>query len=223
MYLRRVLTIFAGNRSVVLLFLPIIVGIYAALNWFFPHHLPEGNAQFGFWGELISEKSIISQILAPTAVLMGGVLLNAAFNSHAFFERNNYLPSLLYVLFMSFFHGFYFLNGMSIAALFIILCLRQLYGLEQNTDGRKRVFNAAFLLGVSATVYPMTLVAIPFLFWLMWVIRPFLLRESALALIGFLLPLVYAGIYSNFYQLRLDGSELSSSSWEQFYPDLWVI
>jgi hypothetical protein len=124
------------------------------------------------------------------------------------------LPSLLYASFLSYFHGFYFLNGFAVAQTFVVLSLLQLFRLNQNEDGRRVVFNAAFFLGVASTFYPFMIIAFPFMFWMIWVIRPFIFRESIIALFGYIIPFLYAGVFNYMIGHRLGSEEFSSSSFE---------
>jgi hypothetical protein len=217
-----VVKIFFGNRSGVLLLLPLLIAIYIASNWFTGHHLAELSS-FGFWGDLLNENELWGRIAAPGLILLNAILLNNLFNRNGFMEKNNYLSSLLYVVCKSFFHSFYFLSGFGLAETFLVLALYQFYKLDQNTDGRKAVFNASFLIGLGATFYPMMITCIPFLFWMIWVLRPFVFRESALAVVGFALPLVYGGFYGSFYGISLNGDSFTSSSHELAFPDIFVI
>lgn len=209
-----VLRIFYGNRPIALYIAPLIVGFYVMVNYFTEYHVPEENIHFGFWGTLLNQNSKLSSILAPILVLLNALLLNNTFNKHDFLGKNRFLTSLLYIVFLSFFHTFYFLDGFSIGLTFIILSLHQMFRLNQNEDGRKTVFNVAFLLGIATTFYPLLLVSVPFLFWMIWVIRPFIMRESILTLVGFVIPLIYAGVYEMYFEFSMNSEGFSSNAKE---------
>lgn len=215
--------IFFGNRSYALLILPFIIAGYVALNMWKHYHLPDTHSGFGFWGELLSQTSIFSQILASGFVLLNAILLNTLFNRNGFMESNNFLPSILYVVFMSIFHSFYYLDGFVIAQTLLVLALYQLLKLNQKEDGRRVVFNASFMIGAACTFYPLMLTLIIFLFWMIWVVRPFVMRESSLAVIGLSIPLVYAGIYGSVFDIQLTNEQFSSTSPEFRLEDIIVI
>ncbi len=202
--------------------LPFLIATYILINWCLSYHLPEQNT-LGFWGVRFTESLWWGKIAAPLLILGNAILINNIFNRNGFMEKNIYLPSLLYVVFRSFFHSFYFLSGVGIAETLLVLALMQIYKLDQNTDGRRSIFNAAFIIGLGTTVYPMMMVCIPFFFWMIWVLRPFQVRESALAIVGFILPLIYAGLYGSFFGIELTGNFLSSASLEWMFPDIYVI
>lgn len=215
--------LFLGNRSGVLFLLPFFVAIYVVLNLLFGYHSVSPVSGFGFYGELCREDSVISRSLAPLLILLNAVLLNGIFNRNVFMEKNNYLPGLLYVIGKSYFHSFYFFNGFGLAETFLILTFFQVFKLDQNTDGRKAVFNAAFFAGLAASFYPVLLLFVPFLFLIVWILRPFVLRESALLVVGFIIPLVYAGCYSTIFGVPIQGDSFTGFPAEWKFPDLYVV
>ena len=202
---------FFGNRSIVLLFLPVLLGIYFLCNHYSHYYIYGGSINGGFWGQ-IEIPELISQLSAMGLVLLNSLLINRIFNRNEFMSKNTYLPSLLFLVVMSNFHVFFYLNGLGIAITIMILMIVQLFTLRQNEDGRRAIFNAAFLFGAASTFYPLLMFCIPVFFWLIWVIRPFFLRESALAIVGYIVPLAYAGGYTLFVKTPLSSEYLSSSS-----------
>lgn len=215
--------IFIGNRSGVLLLLPIMVVLYVVLNIIMGHHVASPVSGFGFYGELLKEESITSQMLAPLLTMVNALLLNNIFNRNGFMEKNNYLPALLYIVGKSYFHSYYFFNGFGLSETFMILAFMQVFKLDQNTDGRKAVFNAAFFAGLAASFYPVLLIFLPFLFVIVWILRPFILRESALLAVGFVIPLIYAGCYSTIFGVPIRGDSFTGFPGEWKFPDLYVI
>lgn len=215
--------LFYGNRSFALVFLPLLVALYSILNVYFSYHEPEATAHFGFWGQSIVQSHFVSAILAPALVFIGAITLNALFNRNDFMERNNFMVSLLYVTFMSIFHSFYYLDGFGVAQVFVILALYQMFFLYQNEDGRRRVFNVGFLLGVACTFYPILISIVIVAFWLVWVIRPFVMRESLLLIVGFVIPLIYAGMYSSFMGIKIQNAEISSTAFELKIEDILIM
>lgn len=215
--------LFLGNRSGILLLLPVLVLGYVALNFFYPHHLPSSQTGFGFYGQLLDEASLLSQILSPLLILLNAVLINAIFNRNGFMEKNNYLPALVYVVSKSYFHSFYFFTSFGVAETFLVLAFLQIFKLDQNLDGRKSVFNAAFFVGVAASIYPMLFLFFPALFFIIWVLRPFVFRESLLTAVGFLIPLLYAGAYSTWFGIPIRGEGFFGGIGEWKFPDLYVV
>jgi hypothetical protein len=184
--------IFLGNQIYVLLLLPFLIGGYVALNEFIGYFeiLPEIN--LGLWGSYFIENHFWINYLSLGLVLLNAILANFLFNSNEFYERNSYIIALLYILFMSYFHAFYQIDGVLISHTLLIFCLFLFFRLENNSDGRKIAFNGSFLLGIAATFNPTFLVFFPVVWFMITRIRPFVFREIILASIGFLLPVGYA-------------------------------
>lgn len=215
--------LFFGNRSYALLFLPFLAAIYVGLNIYFPYQLPEADGHFGFWGDFLPQSSWISQLLAPGLIFAEALLINSLFNRNEFMERNTYTPALVYVTSMSVFHCFYFLNGFAIALFCIVMAIHQLFQLYQNEDGRRHVFNVGFWFGVACTFHPVLVLMVVVAFWLVWVIRPFVLRESVLLLLGFLVPLMYGGFYSAWTGTKIQSEQISSTASGLLLEDVIVL
>jgi hypothetical protein len=204
--------IFLGNRAAVLILLIPIISMYFLLNFFTNYYQIQNTTNLGYWGHHIPINEVISQFLAGSLILTNAILINAIFNWNEFLERNSFISSLLYVLLMSFYHSFYALDGQLIAHTFIILVIFQLFHLRQNEDGRRIVFNAGFLAGVAASLHPPLIAFSPFLIVMIWSIRPFVLRETLLTLVGFIIPLIYAGAYLLYTGSGIDLKLLKTST-----------
>ncbi len=189
--------------------LPFVVVVYILFNNNSHYFIHSEVLSFGFWGNF-SIEPLISQVLASLVVILNAIGLNAVFNWNQFLERNSFMPSLLYVVLMSFYHSFYDVDGLLIAHTFLILSLYQIYFLRQNEDGRRAVFNASFFAGIAATFHPPLIGYLPFYFIMIWTIRPFILREILLCISGFIVPLLYASFY-----LFYSGNSLDMSIFKQ--------
>lgn len=197
--------LFLGNRSVVLFLLPFIIAIYIALNFTSNYYHFSSISNFGFWGNRDLSISIVTgQLIASFIILMNAVGINAIFNWNEFLGRNSFMPSLLYVILMSFYHSFYKVDGLLLTHSCLILMLFQMFKLRQNEEGRRLVFNAAFWVGLATSFHPPIIGLVPFLFIMTWTIRPFVVREIILILIGFTIPLIYAGLFLLFTKTKID-------------------
>ena len=217
------LNLFRQNNPFVLAFIPVAVIVFLLLNTFFPYHLSESEVSFGFWGNIQVGNLLLNTILSGTVITTSAIIINALFNRNEFSEKNNFLPAILYVIYLSFFHSFYFIDGLVITQFFLILMTRQLFRLRQKDDGRKIVFNAGFLFGIACTFFPLLIFALPFIFLIVWISRPFILRESALLMTGFIIPIVYALVYLTFIQINIGKENFNSSSAEVLLIDMWLV
>ena len=216
------LKFFHSNRTSVLALIPLILATFFMLNYFTNYHQIEGQLKLGLWGRYPIENSIVFSIPAVLLVGIGAIVMNNLFNRNDFAEKNNFLPSLLYIVFSSFFYFNYFIDGAGIAHFFLILMLRQLFRLRQKEDGRRLVFNAAFFFGIACTFFPFLILALPFLYFMIWICRPFIFRESALALTGFLVPLVYALLFMYMMDIEISLLSFTSSSKDLHKLDLII-
>lgn len=206
----QVLSAFFGNRTYVLLFLPLIMAGYFFCNFFTDHHhLENQQIHLGFWGQY--QGNLYTSIGAMIIVLSAALVLNIIYNRNEFREKNTYTPSLILIVVSSFYDSFYILDGLMISMLMISLSILQIFRLSQNEDGRRYVFNASIFYGIAATFYPALILLFPFIIWVIWVLRPFVFREAALSVIGFILPLVYAGTFAFYMNITIDSEHFSSS------------
>lgn len=203
MYLRCVIRLFYGNQSTVLLLLPVFASVFVALNYFFPTEFSASINQDSWWGLWIDESNLFSRIFAFLFVIGNAVFINFIFNKHQFKDRNMYMPSLLYVLVHSFFHSFYFFNVQSVLSTIIILIVYQLFQLDQNQDGRKRVFNIGLFIGFGCAIYPLFLVMFLPILISIWVLRPFVIREIILFFAGIIIPILYVVPFLMYFKLEL--------------------
>lgn len=189
------LKLFIGNRAGVLLAIPLLVAAYFFLNFQTNYYTQSATSNLGLWGEAVVIFPQGANLLAALLISLNAFGINWIYNTNEFLERNSYLSSLLYVVLMSFYHSFYSLDGLLIAHTCIIIVLFQFFELRQNEDGRKHVFNGAFFAGLAASFHPPMVALVPFILIMIWNIRPFVFRETLLALLGFGIPLLYAGVY----------------------------
>lgn len=183
---------------------------YELLQRFFPSYFLKFNeVNLGFFG--VYKENVLTSILSGVIVYLTAIVLNNLFNRHEFREKNTYLPSLIYVVLASYNDACYHLSGVVVSSLLIALALVQIFKLNQNEDGRRDVFNAAVLFGLSACFYPVLFLLFPLLFIVVWVLRPFVLRESALMVTGFILPVIYAGVWAYYTGYELDNTLFSPS------------
>lgn len=203
--------LYFGNNIAALVFLPLIIGVYYVNFFLFGDPGTSLELSFGFFGKKSGADPFLFGLLGVVIVFVNAILINRIFNRNDFMEKNNFLTALLYVVCYSFFHSFYFLDGLSIAHFLIVLMLYQLFALKQNEDARRTVFNAALLFSMACTFYPVLTVATPVLFSIIWIFRPVIIREAALLISGLVVPLIYVWLYGYLFNIEVTVEELSSS------------
>jgi len=188
---------FAGNIVFIVVLIPVLIAANLTLEIFF-------NA---FNTSELHSTNLLNTNLTPSAdwlnfflviVLLSAnaLLINFTFNSHDFYDRNTYLPSLIYILIACFFPLSIYVNGELIAQTFTILAINQLFRIKQNEDARKWVFNASLFLGFAYIFNPIYFSFFIIVFVVLFNIRPFVFRELFLAIIGFIIPLLWLILYN---------------------------
>lgn len=180
---------FLSNRPLVLLLLiPIIVG-FQLLNAQFNFHPLIEVVDLGLWGKTVHLSYWWTSIAASVIVMSNAFQLNFLFNQHEFLDKNNYGPSLFYVVLMSFSHSFYQVDAVLICHIFLLQSLRLLFRLKTNESNLVSSFNSAFFIGLSASfLTPSAALIIPFWFSA-WALHPFSFRQWILMIVGFLIPI----------------------------------
>lgn len=207
----KMLNWFTGNRAIVLLLLPVIVGLYVALNIWSGYQEYYLTTNLGFWGDDFTLPQWLTLTLGPVFALANALLINALFNRNDFIDRNTYITPLIYIVYFGCYHAFYQLDGLAISHTMLILALFEVFKLVQNEKGNKAVFNAGFLVGLASTFHPALLLFFPFLYFMVVAIRPFLFREFMLLIIGFAVPLLYELIFSWYMENPISMSIISWS------------
>jgi len=199
-----VIKLFLGNKTNVLLLLPLYLVMYQCLNYFYPFYQLDVPSNLGFRTEYINLDSTSSIICASLVVLMNSFGLNALVNRNKFLERNTYFIALLYIVMMSLFHSAYYLNGVLISQFLLILMIHQFFKLNRPEDGRKTIFNGFFFAGFASTFTPVLMLSAPLLILPVLIMRPFKLREIVVSVLGYATPFIYILSFAYLLNLPID-------------------
>lgn len=188
--------LFTGNRFGVLLFIPIIIVCFFLFNQV-THYYNQENPDFGIWN-LTGFLNKMPFWLNVIFISFNALGINILFNRNEFLDKNTFIVALLYVLILSLFPNFYVLDGNLVAQTLTTLTLNQFFKLNQNSDGRKHIFNGLFLFGTAVTFFPPLLLAVPIIIFVPLIIRPLVIRELVIGFTGLILPLAYGFLYLHF-------------------------
>ena len=193
---------FLGNRPIVLLLLPLIVGFFVLTEYFV-----NGGAglpkEVGLFGNIESVNVILVLIFSIVVVSFIGIRAARLFNTNGFSDKNTYITALLYVCTFAMFTTFFGISSATISTVFLLLMLIQLFRLQQNMEGKKQVFNAGIFYGLAICFTPKLLFLVPIIYALAITIRPFKLRELILTLTGIAVPLLYVVLAYSFLDLEV--------------------
>ncbi|MDX1652340.1 MAG: DUF6427 family protein [Brumimicrobium sp.] len=202
--------IFASNQPFVTALIPLLIIGHMALDIFFPDFRATASLANNLWDFSFEHIDRWFLRLGGLMVLsLNAFILNRTFNSHEFYEKNTYLPSLIYLLLVFLFPSSLELTNFLISHTFFILCISKIYDIKQNDDARASTFLAGLFLGMAITFQPAFIYFTPFL-WLCTIsIRPFVIREYVLPLLGILIVLAWVFLVNpDFYEtfLKFDSS-----------------
>jgi hypothetical protein len=182
--------LFGSNQPFVLALIPLMVLGHFTLDVFFPSFELLASGQENLWQLDFNELSTLySRIGAFFLITLNAILVNRVFNTHEFYDKNTFLPSLIYILLVFLFPLSLRMQEDLIAHTFFILALSKLFDIKQNDDARKSTFLSGLFLGCAVTFLPIYIYFILFLWMGTLSIRPFVLREFLLPLLGVFLPL----------------------------------
>lgn len=199
---------------------PLLGVLLLSIIWFksFYSPTPYQYLDFGllyhFKNSLHSIPNSVGTIINILILILSAGLINKLVNQSNFFDKNTFLPFVLYLLLMSVYSDFNTLNPISISNLFLILYLTWAFKIKRQEDARELIFNAAFLLSCATLFFP---IFSPFLlspFLLLMAFRPFIWREWALAGLGLLIPALFYAFLIYFLDLPFEDNTYNASFWE---------
>jgi len=166
---------------------------------------------------IFGRSQTVYQIVALIVASFQVIYFNVMINNRDILTKRNYVPGLIYLLFLNFSFDCCTLSPVLMATTFVLMSfgtmVRQISRL-QSTD---EVFEMGFLIGIASLFYP------PACIFILWAIASMAffsgatLRQHSLSIFGFLFPLLltalffylkgtYSAFYSNFissvFQIR---------------------
>lgn len=213
--------LFNANTPLVLILLPVVIMAF----WFHSLTLDSlyvfenGTFMFNwFW----IENPLINRILAMVIIILTGVQLNAVINNNEFFDKNTYLPSLLYVVFMSSSNELHQLHPIILSNLFWVFGYRRLLNVYNQVQCKSEIFDASlfFLIG-GLFSFPYSFVLFLFPWVTLAIVRPFDLKENLMPIFAILLGAIYLGFYYTFFD-NFSADNLNSSYQNFEIKENWV-
>lgn len=183
--------LYKSNIGISLIATPIIV-LLLCFSVFFNEY--QSEIVYYPWLEkplmLINKEKWLSIVLSSILIVINAFLLNITFNKTNFFSKTSTLPSIIYVIFLSTYFGFYFQIDL-IFQLLIIISLNLAFGVNQNEEAHQKIFIISFLLSTVVVFSPIYFMVLLFPFTLLSSMRPFVLREYVSIILGMLIAAVY--------------------------------
>lgn len=138
-----------------------------------------GKAPFGY------------TFLAVTNIVLQGLFLNKISRNFNLFPNDSYLPAFTYIILSSFFADWNYLSAFLIGNWFILASMYQLLNLYAKGNPEKSIFNIGlFIILATLLVFPNILYILLFFAGLA-ILRPFQIREWAMAFLGIFTPIYF--------------------------------
>ncbi len=213
--------LFNANTPLVLILLPVVMLAFWFDSFSNGTLVSFENGSFVFdWFWI--EHTIVNRLLAMIIIILTGIQLNAVINNNEFFDKNTYLPAMLYVVFMSSSSELHQLHPLVFANLFWVFGYRRLMNVYNQVQCKSEIFDASlfFVIGGLFTL-PYGLVLFLFPWITLAIVRPFDLKEYVMPLFAIMLGVVYLWFYYAFFdQFTIDFENTAYLNFE--IPENWV-
>ena len=150
---------------------------------------------------LFGRSQVVYQIAALTFASIQVIYFNVMINNRDVLSKRNYVPGLIYLLFLNISFDCCTLSPVLMATTFVLMSLGTLFRQISRLQSTDEVFEIGFLIGIASLFYPPACI---FILWAMASLVFFSganIRQYSLAIFGFLFPLLLTALY--FY---LDGT-----------------
>jgi len=207
-----IVKLYKSNLSVGLILIPIIVTILC-LPLFINTVQPE--SYFYIWQQpifdFVLEIPLLNFILSIFILILNSALISQSFNKTVFFSKTTYLPSIIYIVLVSFMDTIQF-SPILIIHLLTIIVFNQLIKLNVNDSALHIAFKTGLLIGVMGCF---NLLYSFFIFALLigiYILQSFKLRETIISLLGLSIPLIY--LFSSQYIFNNSNFDLGAFNTE---------
>jgi len=191
---------FANNQSYIVILIPVFVFLHMLLDHYFPTFSMLAIGQENLWNiDFGSIDPLLSKTAAFIFICINALLLNFVFNTLEFYDKFIYLPSVLYVLIVFLFPISLRFGEDLLGHFFFILSFYHLLSLRQNDDARNNTFLSGLFLGAAATFLPVYSSFIFIIWFGVFTIRPFVLREYLLPLVAMAFPFLWVILVNPFF------------------------
>jgi energy-converting hydrogenase Eha subunit C len=168
-------------------------------------------------GLLLADSFILNVLLAQVCLLLQAIWFNYLFHKADYHEGSSMIPALYYALVTSLISQF---NTFSIYTLllFILLGLFQVFLLITIKESAKiECFNAGFLAGLLVVFNIHFIVFVPFLFLILYAIKPFRFNEYLMLLFGIIFPIYIAAGISYILNIEINANIFSLANYSVFH------
>lgn len=196
---------FKSNNASALLFLPLIAIVIWVFGFIHPLILPVKHSMpfYELMAGIFVNIPWLSTLIGLSLVIGEAFLLNFIVNENEVLEKQNYLPALFYIVFMSNNDAMLTLHPLLFGNLFILFALHKLLSSYRKDNAFSQAFDAGFLISIATLFYFPFVVFLPLLGVGLIIMRPFNWREWLISFFGAAIPYLFV-ITFYFWNERLD-------------------
>ena len=127
-------------------------------------------------------------LLYIAIILLQAIRLNILLNEYKMFQYNSFTTAMSYILLTGFFPQWATISPALIANTFVIWIFIQLSKLYNNPLPKSLLFNTGLIIGAAILCYQPTAMLIAVVFFALAIVRPFIISEWFVLLIGIIMP-----------------------------------
>ena len=184
---------FKSNNASALLFLPLIAIVIWVFGFISPTVLPVKHAMplYDLIAGVFVNIPWLSITIGLLLVIGEAFLLNFIVNENEVLEKQNYLPALFYIVFMSNNDAMLTLHPLLFGNLFVLFALHKLLSSYRKDKAFSQAFDAGLLISIATLFYFPFVVFLPLLGVGLIIMRPFNWREWVISSFGALVPYLF--------------------------------
>lgn len=156
-----------------------------------PEQMPLWNMVQPFFASLPVWTNTLIMI---ALISIQAVYLNLLLNKHEVLYKNSYLPSLFFVIVASSAADFLHVHPIHWINLLLLFLLDKSFGWLKQERPRASLFDCGFLAAIASLLYFPAFAFFILLVIALAILRPFILREWLIAIIGFFLPYFFLSV-----------------------------
>lgn len=155
----------------------------------------------------------LSWFAAFAFLFLQAILINHIVTTHGIVERHSFLTSLVYMMLMSVSEGLLCMNPVLFSNFFMLLALNKVFKIYSEEGQTVEVFNVGMLIGIAGMFYSPAWVFLLLLIISLFIFYLIDLRSLSAAVMGFLFPFVFFGLYLFVADLPLSLAERFEITW----------
>lgn len=207
------LNLFLSGRGRTIFIIPLILLVFGLKSFLNPSPIIDSPSYlFTKIDLLFSNLPYLKLIIGLIVISLMSIYINNVFNNNGFYQTENTIPSLLFIIMLGAWTGFHFFSPMFITLFFLLLGINRILKVYHQKNILSEVFDAGFFLGMAAVFYyPTALFIISFWIYIS-MNRAFNFREYFLPLVGLALPFFFLSVLYFYLDLPFDFISISQNS-----------